>query len=152
MAIRIEHRIGVAAAPGVIWDLIADLEGYPAWNPLYPEAAGKLAIGETLRLTEAIPGRGARPIAPVIVDWEPRAQILWRHDVGPMSRTVRYIEIEALSETGCIFANGAFFHGMLGEQAAKSQRRAIFNGYEALGQAVKQHSEQRWTAQGGGAR
>lgn len=151
MAFRIEHRIGVATPPDVIWDLIADLENYGRWNPLYPEAQGQLRIGETLRLTETVPGRAARSITPVIVDWEPRAQILWRDDGGFMSRTVRYIEIEALSETGCVFSNGAFFHGLIGEQQAKSARGPIYRGYEALGEAVKRISEERWRAQPAGA-
>lgn len=147
MAFRIEHRIGVTASAEVIWDLISDLEGWSAWNPLYPEAGGKLAIGETLKLTEVLPGHPPRAIAPVVVDWEPRAQILWRHNAGFQSRSVRYLEIESLSETGCIFANGAFFHGMLGEQAAKGSRRAIQQGFDALGEAVKSLSEQRWREQ-----
>ena len=52
-------------------------------------------------------------------------------------------------ETGCIFANGAFFHGMLGEQEAKAHRGAIYRGYESLGEAVKRLSEQAWREQGG---
>ena len=147
MAFRIEHRIGVAASAEVIWEIISDLEKWPSWNPIYPQAQGRLAIGETLKLTEALPGRPPRAIAPVVVDWEPQAQILWRHDAGFQSRSVRYLEIESLSETGCIFANGAFFHGMLGEQAAKNARRSIHAGFEALGEAVKTLAEQRWREQ-----
>ncbi len=147
MTVRIEHRIGIAAPADVIWELISNIDGYAGWNPLYPEGRGKLTIGQTLQLTEAIPGRQPRQITPVIVDWEPSAQILWRQNDGFMSRTVRYIEIETLSETGCIFANGAFFHGMLGEQKAKSARGAIFKGYEQLGEVVKRLSEERWREQ-----
>jgi hypothetical protein len=143
MTTRIEHRIGVAAPADVIWGLVSDVEGWKAWNPLYPEARGRIAIGDTLHLTEAFPGRPPRNVQPVVFDWEPNAQILWRTS-GFMSKMVRYIEIEALSETGCIFANGAFFYGLLGEQEAKAARRSIFSGYEQLGEAVKRLSEQRW--------
>ena len=149
MTTRIEHRIGVAAPADVIWSLISDVERWNEWNPLYPEAKGRIAIGETLQLKESFPGRTPRAIQPVVFDWEPSAQILWRTG-GLMSKIVRYIEIEALSETGCIFANGAFFHGLMGEQEAKSQRRAIYEGYESFGQAVKSHAEQRWRERGGG--
>jgi hypothetical protein len=149
MALRIEHRIGVAAPADVIWELVADVDGWPRWNPLYPEARGRIGVGETLQLTQALPGRPPKPIQPVVVDWEPNNQILWRAG-GMLSKCVRYIEIEALSEAGCIFANGAFFHGLLGEQEAKSHRRAIHQGYESFGQAVKQHAEQVWRDRGGG--
>jgi hypothetical protein len=151
MAFRIEHRIGVAAPPDTIWALISDLEGWPRWNPLYTEAQGRLSIGQKLKISEAAAGGGVRVIAPTIVDWEPPAQILWREDGGLMSRTVRYLEIEALSETGCIFSNGAVFHGLLGEQSAKSQRGSIYRGYEALGEAVKRVSEERWVRERAGA-
>ena len=113
MAFRIEHRIGVAAPADTIWELLADVERWPEWNPLYTQASGKLGIGAALKLREAVPGRPPREFAPVVVDWEPRSQILWREN-GVLARTMRYIEIEALTETGCIFANGAFFHGIAG--------------------------------------
>ena len=147
MPVRVEHRIGIAAPASVIWDLISNVEGWPGWNPIYAQAKGRISIGETLHLTESLPGRPVKAIQPVIVDWEPNSQILWRAS-GFMSKCVRYIEIEALSETGCIFANGAFFHGLLGEQEAKAHRGAIYRGYESLGEAVKRLSEQAWREQG----
>ena len=146
MSLRIEHRIGVAAPAETIWELVGDVEGWPRWNPLYTQASGKLGIGATLRLTEALPERPPREISPVVVDWEPCAQILWREN-GLLGRVVRYLEIEALTETGCIFANGAFFHGLIGQTEAKSRRRAIYAGYEALGEAVKRLSEKAWAEQ-----
>ena len=148
MTVRVEHRIGIAAPASVIWDLISNVEGWPGWNPIYAQAKGRIVIGETLHLTESLPGRPVKAIQPVIVDWEPNSQILWRAG-GFMSRCVRYIEIDALSETGCIFANGAFFHGLLGEQEAKAHRGPIYRGYESLGEAVKRLSEQAWREQGG---
>ena len=149
MAFRIEHRIGVAAPAETIWELLQDVERWPQWNPLYTQASGKLGIGAALRLHESLPGKPPRQLSPVVVDWEPRAQILWREN-GVLARTMRYIEIEALTETGCIFANGAFFHGAVGQLQAKSQRRATFEGFQALGEAVKRLSEQRWREQSGG--
>ena len=146
MAFRIEHRIGVAAPADTIWELLYDVERWPQWNPLYPAAKGQIRIGERLRLTEAFPGVAPQEIAPVVLDWEPRSQVLWQLN-APFSRSVRYIEVEALTETGCIFANGAFFHGLIGQTEAKSRRRAIYAGYEALGEAVNRLSETAWAEQ-----
>ena len=149
MAFRIEHRIGVAAPAETIWELLQDVERWPQWNPLYTQASGKLGIGAALRLHESLPGKPPRQLSPVVVDWEPRAQILWRES-GVLARTMRYLEIEILTETGCIFANGAFFHGVAGELQAKSNRRAIHQGFQALGEAVKRLSEQVWRERPGG--
>ena len=149
MSFRIEHRIGIAAPADAIWELLEDVERWPEWNPLYTQAQGKLGIGAALKLRESLPGRPPREFAPVVVDWEPEAQILWREN-GVLARTMRYIEIEKLTDPGCIFANGAFFHGMAGEMQAKSQRRAIHQGFEAMSEAVKRLAEQAWRERSGG--
>lgn len=150
MALRIEHRIGIQAPAGVIWGLVADLARWAEWNPLYTHAAGRIGIGETLNLTLALPDEAPRAIAPKVIDWEPDAQLVWRLDLVPLlAHTVRYLEIEALSETGCVFNNGEFFHGMLGERVGKSKRRPIHQGFTLLGEAVKARAEAAWRAQAG---
>jgi hypothetical protein len=150
LAFRIEHRIGIQAPAEVIWGLIADLDRWSEWNPLYTRAIGKISIGATLDLTLALPGEAPRQIQPKVMDWEPDAQLVWRLDLVPMlAHTVRYLEIEALSETGCVFNNGEFFHGMLGERAGRSKRRVIHEGFTALGETVKARAEAAWRAQGG---
>jgi hypothetical protein len=112
LAFRIEHRIGIQAPAEVIWRLISDLDRWSEWNPLYTQASGRIALGQTLNLTLALPGEEPRTITPKVTDWEPDAQIVWRLDLMPMfAHTVRYLEIEALSETGCVFNNGEFFTG-----------------------------------------
>ena len=59
MSYRIEHRIGIAVPAEVIWDIVADVPGWEAWNPLYPSASGVIRIGEVLNLTLAL--RGQKP-------------------------------------------------------------------------------------------
>lgn len=152
MAFRIEHRIGIQAPASVIWGLIADLPAWAEWNPLYIAASGRIGIGETLDLTLALPGEAPRQIAPKVTDWEPDAQLVWRLALVPLlAHTVRYLEIEALAQTGCVFNNGEFFHGMLGERVGKSKRRAIHAGFTALGEAIKARAEAAWKAQTTGA-
>jgi hypothetical protein len=46
MAIKIEHRIGIAAPAEVIWEILADVPGWEAWNPLYTKASGVIRIGD----------------------------------------------------------------------------------------------------------
>jgi len=56
-------------------------------------------------------------------------------------KTLRYIEIEKLSEEGCIFSNGEFFSGMLSPLVVNMMRRPIKNGFAALGEAMKLQAE-----------
>ncbi len=149
---KIEHRIGVAAPPWLVWEIIADLAGWPAWNPIYPEAAGKLGYGERLSLTLALPGRPPEAIRPAVVDWTPEELIHWRMPLyGGLGWAVRFLEIEAMSQTACIFSNGELFGGLLGPRAARKIRRPLREGFTALGEAVKARAESLWRERSDGA-
>ncbi len=144
---NLEHRVGVMAPAEIVWSVISDIGGWPAWNPIYPKAEGVLRIGAQLTLELAIEGQKPRTINPVILDWVPNEQIHWRLSVlGGLVKTTRYLEIEKLTETGCIFANGELFKGALGPAAARTLRRPIRAGFRAMGEAVKARAEARWQA------
>jgi hypothetical protein len=149
---KIEHRIGVAAPASIVWEIISDLAAWPDWNPIYPKAAGRIGFGEKLALTLALPDRPHREIAPVVFDWAPEEAIHWRaKHFGGLAWSVRFLEIEAMSETGCIFSNGEIFGGMLAPEALKPIRRALRLGFASLGEAVKERAESLWRERGGGA-
>jgi hypothetical protein len=149
MSLRIEHRLGVPAPAEAVWQVIADVTAWPDWNPLYPMAEGALRIGATLTLEVAVPGRARRTIRPVILDWVPNEQILWRLSLlGGLVRTTRYLEIERLSETGCILANGEIFAGPLGELVAGRMQRDVRAGFAAMGEAAKARALASWRGDG----
>lgn len=145
MAIKIEHRIGIAAPAEVIWEILADVPGWPAWNPIYPKAAGEVRYGGQLALTVALPGQAHREIEAPIMDWTPNEAIQWRlKAMGGFLQTIRYLEIEAYSESGCVFSNGEIYAGMAGPHVARFQRRSLKRGFSALGDALKDRAESVW--------
>jgi len=145
MTVKIEHRIGVQAPAETIWAVLADIENWAAWNPIYPRAEGRLKIGAPLTLELVLPDRKPQTIRPVIIDWIPNEQIHWRlKALGGLVRTTRFLEIEKLTETGCIFANGEVFAGPLGPTAVRSLARKIRGGFAAMGEAVKARAEAAW--------
>ncbi len=152
MAIKIEHRIGIAAPAEVIWEVLADIPGWTQWNPIYPKAAGKVGYGESLSLTVALPGRAHRQIEAPILDWTPNEAIHWRLTaLGGFVQTIRYLEIEKYSEVGCAFSNGEVFAGLAGPYVARNQRRSLKRGFAALGEALKDRAEALWRERGGEA-
>ena len=144
-AFRIEHRLGIPAPADVIWEVLADIERWPEWNPLYTRAEGVLRIGEPLSLTEAAPGGQPADLRPRIIDWVPDAQILWRHSErwGLVSR-LRYLEIEKLSDEGCIFSNGEDWYGRFARYVAPRRRRALYEGMEAMSHALRDRTVELW--------
>jgi hypothetical protein len=145
--IKIEHRIGVQAPAAPIWEMINDINGWSAWNPLYTKAQGEVGFDRKLDLTVAIPGEQPREIHPVIVDWTPNEQIIWRLSMlGGLIRSTRYIETETLDNGNVIFSNGEIFEGRLQWLIGKKQQRAIKAGFTAFGEAVRDRAEAAWKA------
>lgn len=142
---KIEHRLGVAAPADVIWEVLSDIPSWPQWNPLYPKADGVIRIGSVLDLDVAIEGQPVRPIKPVVLDWAPYDHLHWRLSMANgMIKSVRYLEIEPLSDTGCIFSNGEIFGGLLTPFVIGPMRYPIRRGFEALGEALKVQAEALW--------
>lgn len=143
MAYRVQYRIGVAAPAFAVWDVISDLEAWGDWNPLYPEAEGRLSIGALVSLRRTTGGKSERQEVR-IVDWVPNAQIVWKRDIAPFARSLSYLEIEPLSERGCILAVGEIFEGFIGEMVGKQSRRPLMSGFSALCEAAKARAEATW--------
>ncbi|OXE37219.1 MAG: cyclase [Phenylobacterium zucineum] len=123
---KIEHRIGIKAPAEVIWEIASDFKSWSFWNPTYTKGAGELRIGASLEFTLELPGERPQVINPVLLEWVPLEQIHWTLTLARgLVRTVRYIEIEALTETSCIVSNGEIFEGLLGPTAARAKRHAI---------------------------
>jgi hypothetical protein len=143
MRVKLEHRTGVRASAETIWRLIADIEAWPNWNPLYTKAQGVVRIGAPLDLEVALPGQPPRAIRPVVLDWIPNEQLLWQIKMlGGLIKSIRYFEIEELAPGSCIFSNGEMFDGMLGPSVARRLRGPIRSGFQAMGEAVKSLAEQ----------
>ena len=150
MRYKLEHRLGIQAPAETVWEILADVPGWKDWNPLYPEARGVIGFGELLTLTVALPGRRPRVIRPRVLDWAPNEAIHWKLSMMlGLVDTTRYIEIEKMSETGCIFSNGEIFDGLLGPTVGKQVKRPVRAGFAAMGEALRDRAEARWKAAGG---
>jgi hypothetical protein len=147
--VKIEHRIGINAPPEVIWTLIYDVAGWPAWNPIHPKAEGVVRIGSSLDLTLALPGRAHRRIRPVVLEWVPLEQLHLRLSYwGGLARSVRYVEIEALGEENCIISTGEIFSGFLADLVASQVGRTLRRGLIQMNEALKARAESLWREQG----
>ena len=144
MAYRIQSRVGIQAPAFAVWDVLADLEGWKAWNPLFTEAEGRLAIGTLLSLRRVRPD-GVGELEEVrILDWVPNEQILWTKTLAPFARVIGFLEIEALSDRGCVLSVGELFTGLVGERMGMARRRALTPGWTRLAEALKERSEATW--------
>lgn len=138
---RIESRVGVRADAEVIWDLIADLEGWGRWNPYEDDVAGAIAFGGALRLTERLPGQPERFAAYGVAEWQPLAQLVLVEKRGWLFNAMRYIEIEELERGSCIVANGLILTGLRGELFHDKHRKTIKAAYAEIGEGLRKLAE-----------
>jgi hypothetical protein len=148
LPLKIEHRIGVLAPATAIWPMIEDIQNWPAWNPIYRKVEGRIAFGAQLTLEVALPGDQPRVIKPLVVDWTPNEQIIWKLSMlGGLLRSTRYIELETLDNGNCIFSNGEIFEGPLMGLISKAQRKMIKAGFAQFGEIVRDRAEADWRAE-----
>lgn len=138
--VQIEHRVGIQASADRIWELVSELEKWEHWNPLHPGATGRIGFGSPLQVVEAFPGEDRRTVEVKVVEWEPRQQLVWRSQ-GFMSLWLRFLEIDELGPTNCIFSNGVVVDGFLGKREAKKRKQALKLGFGILGEAIKEKAE-----------
>jgi hypothetical protein len=150
MAIKIEHRIGVAAPASIIWEVMKDVPAWAEWSAIYSRALGEVKFGGTLALTLALPEHRPREIEAAILDWTPDEAIHWKTK-SFLVETTRYLEIEKYSETGCCFSNGEIFTGFGTRYLSRSGLRALREGYGVLGEGLKARAEALWRARAGKA-
>lgn len=145
-----ENRAGISAPAEIVWEVLYDVEAWSQWNPLYPQAQGRVGIGEALTLKQVLPGGEEEMLRPRITEWVPLSHIYWQMTwLGGLVRVQRYFEIEAVSETGSIFANGEVFRGALGPYVGNRLQRRLRAGYKSMGDAMRERAETLWRARGG---
>jgi hypothetical protein len=148
MPIYIENRTGVAAPAEIIWEVLTDLARWPEWNPLYASASGDIKIGAPWTMVLKLPGRPDEVLRPKVLDWAPEDHIHLQTKTFFIA-TLRYLEIEALSDQGCIFSNGERFQGMLAGMIIRPFARDLRKGFDAMGEAMKVRAEALWQSRGG---
>ena len=138
---RIEKRVGVQATSDRIWDLVADLPGWGAWNPIDKDVEGAIAYGGRLTMTEAWPDMVKRQSAAQVVEWQPRARLVWAERRGFLFQSLRYIQIEELAPGNCVVAIGIRFSGIRGELFHDKHRPAMKAALESAAEGLKAAAE-----------
>jgi hypothetical protein len=137
--------VGIQAPAEVIWEIIHDISRWQEWNPTYPRATGEVRIGDTLTLALALPGQPEQEIKAKVLDWVPNEQLHWQLSMmGGLIKTLRYIEISPLAETGCVVDNGELFGGLMGPSLGKRMRGPVRRGFQAMNEALKARAEAEW--------
>lgn len=146
LGLKIENRVGVQAPPAIVWEILHDLAAWPEWNPIYPETAGEVRIGQVVTLTRALPDQPPEPLQATVIDWTPDELLhLKRTALRGLVAVTHYWEIDTLErEDCCAFSNGELYLGWLGPSVGRRIRRSLRKGVTAVGAAMKARAEALW--------
>ena len=74
------HAIDIPASPATVWQVLAQTDRYPEWNP-FMTISGRLAVGERLAVTIR-PARRTMTFRPTVLAIEDGTLIRWRGTAG----------------------------------------------------------------------
>lgn len=139
------HRITIEAPPELVWDFIADFEGWQSWNPLYKDTVGIAEEGAEVRFAVHLAGIKPQASKAQIVTVRQHELLEYRlRNLAGLLKVFRYIEIEELSPTRCRVVNGEIMGGPLGSAISKRLGDTVAQGLKGMNEALKLVAERKW--------
>ncbi len=71
----VETMVEIAAPVARVWDVLADFDSYPEWNPFIKSITGQLACREKLSVFIQPPGEKGMRFAPVVLSAQANTEL-----------------------------------------------------------------------------
>jgi hypothetical protein len=138
----IETSIDIAAPRWRVWQVLTDVERYPAWNPFITSVDGVLREGGKLRVRIEPPGRKAMTFEPTVVALAQERELRWldRLLVPGLLDGEHAFRLEERA-AGCRFRHTERFSGVLVPLLGAGLLEAVRRGFEAMNAALKARAE-----------
>lgn len=119
----------IGAAPEVVWRLLTNASGMPAWNSTVTSIDGEIATGQRLAIRVPI---SERTFKPKVVALEAPTTMTWADGQAPMFRGERVFRVEPRG-TGTRFTMTETFSGIMLPMIARSLPDfvPVFDAYAA---------------------
>jgi hypothetical protein len=142
MGVHLKTSKDINATPGQVWEILTDLDSFASWNPLFPTAAGRLAVGEKLKLRlQPLTGK-AMTIHPRIRQVDSGRELRWmgRAGIPGIFDGEHRFTLEP-TPGGCRLTHEERFSGMLVPLAARGLRTRYLPAFEAMNEALAERAE-----------
>ncbi len=138
----VETGIDIAAPRWRVWQVLTDVERYPAWNPFITSVDGVLREGGPLRVRIEPPGRKAVIFEPTVVALAQERELRWRGRllVPGLFDGEHAFRLEEQAG-GCRFHQTERFSGVLVPVFGAGLLEAMRQGFEAMSVALKARAE-----------
>jgi len=136
-------EIAIGAPAPIVWEVISDLDGWVAWNPIM-KASGKLAPGERLAISVAAPGGKAISLDPVVETFDEGREFRWRvRKLLGLFDAEHGFRVVSEDNGRCRFEQFEVFNGILARAFYSRQAKALDTGFQAMNRMLKREAEKR---------
>jgi uncharacterized protein YndB with AHSA1/START domain len=111
-AFRLEYAVGINihASPAQVWSLMTNAADFPRWNSTIKSISGKIAPGETIKLTAAVAPDRVFNLA--IVEFTPQKKMVWSEG-NLMFKGVRTYTFQEQPDKTTVFAMAEVYTGLM---------------------------------------
>lgn len=132
--LSIDTAIDIPASPEVIWNILADTDAYPDWNPYHVRVDGLMKLGEKLAVHVEKPNGTAVTVHPHLMEFEPGKSLVWGGGPVGIFRGVHRFDLEPVS-SGCTrLHHTEVFSGLF---ISFAELDAIEPGYVLMNEALR---------------
>jgi hypothetical protein len=138
----IHTAIDIARPAAAVWDILADIDRWPEWNP-FARARGRLAIGERLEVEIKPPGKKPMTFRPTVVKLDPGVELRWLGHLGlpGIFDGEHAFRVEPAGAGSCRLEHFETFKGVLAGPLLWLAADATRQGFEAMNEALKARAE-----------
>ena len=131
----------IDAPPRAVWAVLTDLDRYPEWNPLFPQAAGDLAVGRRVTLRSTRDGGRSTTIRPRVTVVTAETELRWAgHLPGSILVAGEHSFTLKPGNGGTLIMQRGAFRGFMVRFSGRALDRAEA-GFQALNEALKTRVE-----------
>jgi len=140
---EIYTEIEINASANNVWEILANFDEYPDWNPFIRELSGELSEGSQLSVSIQPIDSDPMDFQPTLIKAEKNHELRWigRVLVRGIFDGEHYFKIEEISEEKIRFIHGENFSGVLVPLFWGSMESGTKQGFVAMNEALKSKVE-----------
>ncbi len=133
--LEIDTFIDIPASPEMIWDILADVDRYPEWNPYHVRIDGEMRLGEKLVVHVEKPNGTAVTVRPHLMEYERGKSLVWGGGPWGVFRGIHRFDLEPLSPGCTRLHHTEVFAGLF---ISFAELDAIEPGYRLMNGALRE--------------
>jgi hypothetical protein len=141
---ELNTHVEINAPAERVWEILADFESYPRWNPFIRSMSGEPKEGSRLKAFLKPPGSRGMTIKPVVHRADPGKELRWLgHFFLPgLFDGEHRLVIERGGENRVVFTQAEKFRGLLVPFLWSFLERKTRDGFNRMNEALKKRAEE----------